>query len=182
VFDVDELINQLAATASESDPRRAAKEVIDRAMREPTAIADAIAPTLGGIEVLYHDAALTVINVGWAPGMQIMPHDHRMWAIIGIYAGIEDNRFYRRGSNNELVETRGRRLATGEAFSLGADTIHSVSNPASRLTAAVHVYGGDFLNEPRSQWGPGDLIERPYDMNDVTRQFHEANVAAGLTS
>jgi hypothetical protein len=42
------------------------------------------------------------------------------------------------------------------------------------------VYGGDFVNQPRSQWGPGDLVERPYDLEAINRQFHEANLAAGL--
>ena len=28
--------------------------------------------------------------------MDIYPHDHRMWAAIGIYAGEEDNAIYRR--------------------------------------------------------------------------------------
>ena len=39
---------------------------------------------------------LTVLNVVWAPGMVLPPHDHRMWAAIGIYAGQEDNEFFRR--------------------------------------------------------------------------------------
>jgi predicted metal-dependent enzyme (double-stranded beta helix superfamily) len=28
--------------------------------------------------------------------MTIMPHDHRMWAVIGVYTGREDNIFWRR--------------------------------------------------------------------------------------
>jgi hypothetical protein len=30
--------------------------------------------------------------------------------------------------------------------------------------------------------GTGDLVERPYDMVEVNRQFHEANVASGLAT
>jgi hypothetical protein len=40
------------------------------------------------------------------------------------------------------------------------------------------VYGGDFVNQPRSQWGPGDLVERPFSMDQLRRQFVEANEAA----
>jgi predicted metal-dependent enzyme (double-stranded beta helix superfamily) len=112
--------------------------------------------------------------------MQLMPHDHRMWAVIGIYTGAEDNQFYRRGPDRELVETTGRRLDTGEVCVLGTQTIHGVANPREQLTGAIHVYGGDFVNQPRSQWGPGDLVERPYDLEAINRQFHEANLAAGL--
>ncbi len=28
--------------------------------------------------------------------MTIMPHEHRMWAVIGVYTGGEDNMFWRR--------------------------------------------------------------------------------------
>ncbi len=45
--------------------------------------------------MLYRDDDLTVLHVVWAPGMSIYPHDHRMWAVIGIYSGQEDNAFYR---------------------------------------------------------------------------------------
>jgi hypothetical protein len=37
------------------------------------------------------------------------------------------------------------------------------------------------VHQPRGQWGPGDLVERPYDMDVFNQQFHAANVAAGLT-
>ena len=182
MFDIDSFLADLADTIDETDPRPAAKEVVDRAMRAPHAIADAISPTEGGITMLCNRRELTVISVAWAPGMQVMPHDHRMWAIIGIYAGAEANRFFTRGEDGTLVARPGRLLETGDVCVLGSDTIHAVSNPAGRITGAIHVYGGDFVNEPRSQWGPGDLVERPYDMTDIQRQFHEANVAAGLAT
>ena len=180
VFDLDSFLAELIDCATERDPRHATKEVVEKAMAAPRAVVDAISLSTGGISMLHHSPELTVINVAWAPGMQVMPHDHRMWAIIGIYAGAEDNQFFTRGDDGELVERAGRRLDTGEVCVLGSDTIHAVSNPTDRLTGAIHVYGGDFVNQPRSQWGPGDLVERPYDMADISRQFHDANLAAGL--
>ena len=180
MFDLDSFLAELIDSTAESDPRRAARDVVDKAMATPRAVVDAISLPTGGISMLHHSPELTVINVAWAPGMQVMPHDHRMWAIIGIYAGAEDNRFFTRGDEGELVDRAGRRLDTGEVCVLGSDTIHAVSNPTDRLTGAIHVYGGDFVNQPRSQWGPGDVVERPYDMADITRQFHDANLAAGL--
>jgi predicted metal-dependent enzyme (double-stranded beta helix superfamily) len=182
VFDLDALLSDLARCAQEDDTRRAAKELLERALVAPGAIADAFAPTRGGITLLHSSADLTVINVAWAPGMQIMPHDHHMWAIIGIYAGVEDNTFFRRNADRGLVSTTGRRLDTGDVCVLGSDTIHAVANPTARLTGAIHIYGGDFVHEPRSQWGPGDLVERPYDMAEVDRMFHDANVVAGLAT
>jgi predicted metal-dependent enzyme (double-stranded beta helix superfamily) len=109
--------------------------------------------------------------------MRLFPHDHRMWAAIGIYDGQEDNTFFRRSGpdHRTLTESGGKELATGDVLVLGDDAIHSVANPKTHLTGAVHVYGGDFVNEPRSQWGPGPLEERPYDMEVALEQFAEAN-------
>ena len=49
------------------------------------------------------------------------------------------------------------------------------TNPRDRLTGAIHVYGGDFANQPRSQWGPGPREERPYDIEEARQQFAAAN-------
>ena len=96
------------------------------------------------------------------------------------YGGVEDNHFFRRDGRAGLVPSNDRRLEAGDVCVLGTETIHAVTNPARHLTGAVHVYGGDFLNQPRSQWGPGDLVERPFDMETVDQQFRDANEAAGL--
>jgi len=155
--------------------------------RDPdrAAVADSLRPTQGGITLLHHTPELTVIHLVWAPGMTPYPHDHRMWAVIGIYGGQEDNAFYRRSGPGErtLVETGGKELGEGDLVVLGDDTIHSVTNPLTRLTGAIHVYGGDFVNQPRSQWGPGAREERPYDIDEALRQFTDANEAwqAGQT-
>ena len=180
VFDRDAFLADLAACDREADVRAAAQEVLRRALAEREAMAGALAPSVGGIRLLHHTPTLTVIDVAWAPRMRVMPHDHRMWALIAIYAGVEDNQFYRRGEDGDLRTTARRRVEAGEVCALGRETIHAVANPAGRLTGAIHVYGGDFVRQPRSQWGPGDLTERPYDMAEVQRQFHDANVAAGL--
>jgi predicted metal-dependent enzyme (double-stranded beta helix superfamily) len=108
--------------------------------------------------------------------MRLYPHDHRMWAAIAIYAGQEDNEFYRRDGRG-LTESGGRSLAEGDVLVLGDDVVHAVANPRARLTGAIHVYGGDFVAQPRSQWGPGPLEERPYDMAQVHEQFDRANRA-----
>ena len=80
----------------------------------------------------------------------------------------------RRGEER-LQEAGGRLLDVGDVFSLGADAIHSVDNPRTVFTGAIHVYGGDFVNQPRSQWDPDTLLEEPYDIDEVRRLFAQAN-------
>lgn len=179
MFDVDALIDRCRAALAETEPRRAVRQVIERAVAAPGPIGDALQPAEGGITMLHEAADLTVLHVVWAPGMTIFPHDHRMWAVIGIYAGQEDNAFYRRAGTDgrELTESGGKQLRVGDTVLLGDDTIHGVTNPLDRLTAAIHVYGGDFVNQPKSQWGPGPLEERPYDIEVTRQEFAKGNAA-----
>ena len=179
MFDLDDFIGRCQEAKAETEPRRAIREVLARAMATPGAVADTMAPTEAGVTLLHHADDLTVLHVVWAPKMDIYPHDHGMWAAIGVYAGQEDNDFYRRAAPGEgrLVDSGGKRLDTGDTVVLGDDTIHGVTNPTDRLTGAIHIYGGDFVNEPRSRWGPGPLEERPYDLEDTRRQFAAANEA-----
>jgi predicted metal-dependent enzyme (double-stranded beta helix superfamily) len=58
---------------------------------------------------------------------------------------------------------------------LGRDIIHTVTNPLTRLTGAIHVYGGDFYAVVRSEWDPETLLERAYDVEKNLRLFAEAN-------
>ena len=107
--------------------------------------------------------------------MTLFPHDHRMWAAIGVYGGQEDNTFYRRGDEG-IVVSGGRELREHEVLVLGDDVIHGVTNPRDHaFTAAIHVYGGDFYAQARSEWDPETLVEREYDVAKSIRMFEEAN-------
>jgi predicted metal-dependent enzyme (double-stranded beta helix superfamily) len=134
---------------NEDPTHKVVSSVINRAFREPSDITRALGePTESGLFPIYHSSDLTVVNVVWKPGMTLMPHNHQMWAVIGIYGGREDNIFWRRikGDRKGRIEAAGARaLSTGDTTCLGSDIIHSVNNPISKLTGAIHVYGGDFF-------------------------------------
>lgn len=154
---------------------RAVKEVVARAVSEPAAIVRALGePERAGIETLHQAHDLTVLNIIWGPGMTLHPHDHRMLAIIGLYGGREDNKFYSRDGNG-LTEKGGKELHTKDTVLLGEAAIHSVHNPLDELTGALHVYSGDFFQTPRSEWDPETFEEHPYDMEHTRRVFEESN-------
>jgi predicted metal-dependent enzyme (double-stranded beta helix superfamily) len=135
-------------------------------------------PKRAGLFELHHSRDLTILNVVWAPMMTIMPHNHGIWAVIGIYTGREDNIFWRRVSGDpRKVEAAGAKaLFQKNAESLGHNIIHSVTNPIPRLTGAIHVYGGDFFNPSgRNEWDPETLLEGPFDPERAVRRFEEAN-------
>ncbi len=160
----------------EDSSHKAVREVVARAVSDPVAVLAGLGePKRGEVQKLHNAKDLTVINVIWAPRMTIMPHNHEMWAVIGVYTGREDNIFWRRLPEGRLEAAGAKSLATKDAAPLGRDIIHSVTNPVPRLTAALHVYGGDFFAQPRSEWDPETLSERPYDVTKNMRLFEEAN-------
>jgi len=177
VFDVDEFIKECRGALTENEPRRAVREVLTRAVSDPAAVATALEHEHAGIAPLHRADDLTILNVVWGPGMQLPPHDHRMWASIGIYAGGEDNAFYRRDGDT-IVDSGGKELRERDVLLLGDDAIHSVTNPLRSYTGAIHVYGGDFFAEPRSQWDLASGQEKPYDHELVARLFEDSNKAA----
>jgi predicted metal-dependent enzyme (double-stranded beta helix superfamily) len=131
-------------------------------------------PTEPGITPLYQSSDLTIINLAWRPSTTIPPHNHEMWAVIGIYGGREDNIFWRRIKDHPdgLIEAAGAKsLCTGDVCPMGADIIHSVTNPIPRLTAALHVYGGDFFEAERSEWEAEGLTEHQLDIEAVRARF-----------
>ena len=46
-----------------------------------------------------------------------------------------------------------------------------------RIAGAIHVYGGDFLKQERSEWHEETLLEAPYDTAKARRLFEESNRA-----
>jgi predicted metal-dependent enzyme (double-stranded beta helix superfamily) len=174
MFDIDTFVTECEDALNEPEPRRAVREILVRLLEKPTPVATALGRQSAGLEILHSSAALTVVNVIWAPKMSIYPHDHRMWAVIGIYGGAEDNTLYKRGLDR-IHPSGGRGLQESDVLTFGPEAIHSVTNPRRRFTGAIHVYGGDFVNQPRSQWDPDSLIEQPYDLDQVQRLFAAAN-------
>jgi predicted metal-dependent enzyme (double-stranded beta helix superfamily) len=133
------------------------------------------APARAGLVPLYQSAELTILNVVWAPGMSIFPHDHRMWAVIAVYEGREDNAFFKRMAGGGLVAAGEKQLEAGNAVLLGPQTIHAVTNPLTRPTGALQVYGGDFFQVARSEFDPATLQERPFDIERAKAVFVAAN-------
>ena len=106
--------------------------------------------------------------------MNLMPHDHLMWANIGIYSGREDNIFWRR--QDDIIKAfSAESLFKGDTSALPVDAIHSVTNPLLKFTAAIHIYGGDFFETRRSLWDPETLEEKPSDGEIIRGIFEREN-------
>ena len=181
MFDKDQFIADCRAALDGTDSVRNVREVVARAVADPAAVVAVLGePKAGGIVPIHRSPEITIINVLWPSNMVIMPHNHNTWAAIGVYGGREDNILWRRlpADSDRGIEAAGAKsLCTGDALSFGPDVIHSVVAPSAKVTGAIHVYGGDFVAQPRSQWPPPDLTEEPYDVERVNRVFADANEA-----
>jgi predicted metal-dependent enzyme (double-stranded beta helix superfamily) len=179
MFDLDQFAVDCRAALAAEKSHRHVRDVVERAVADPASMLRALGePKCAGLHTLYQSHDLTILNVVWAPMMTIMPHNHSMWAVVGIYTGREDNIFWRRRPDNPgKVEAAGAKaLCARDAAPLGHDVIHSVTNPIPRLTGAIHVYGGDFFDPThRSEWNPETLLEGPFDTERALRRFEEAN-------
>jgi len=181
VFELERFTEECRAAVRADPTHRATREVVARAVSDPAGVLAGLGePRRAEVQKLYHAPDLTILNVVWGPGMTVRPHNHLMWAVIGIYTGRENNIWWRRlpADAGARIEAAGAKsLGEREAEPLGRDIIHTVTNPLDRLTGAIHVYGGDFFATPRSEWDPETLVEAPFDVQTTMRLFEEANAA-----
>lgn len=123
MFEVDQLVADCRAVLHEDRAQAFIREIAARAVSEPGEVLRTLGePQRAELKTLYRAPDLTVLNVIWAPWMTLLPHNHQMWAVIGIYTGREDNIFWRRvGGQTEAPQphsTKGAlRLRSGQALS-----------------------------------------------------------------
>jgi predicted metal-dependent enzyme (double-stranded beta helix superfamily) len=181
MFDKDSFIQDCVNAVA--DGQGAVREVVADTISDSVRVMSELGePKYAGITPIYKSHDLTIINFVWAPCMILMPHNHQMFSVVGIYSGREDNVFWRR--KETTIEAVGAKsLGVGDVATLGRDIIHSVLNPIGKMTCAIHVYGGDFFNpdEPRSEWDPETLIERSWNIDKVKSLFREAEARFNAT-
>ena len=179
MFDLDRFFADCQDAVSADASHKLVREVVARAVSEPGAVLAALGePERAGINVIYPrtepDGAERDL------GTRHDDHAARPPDVGG------DRHLYRaRGqhllatpapdADREIEAAGARSLCRGDCTPLGPDIIHSVTNPIARLTGAIHVYGGDFLKQERSEWDPETLHERPYDVAKARQLFEESN-------
>lgn len=179
-MDIDRFVADCVAANEETNAQAAINDILARAVSNPTNVLAALGdPDKAGLTVLLASPKLTIFAAAWTPQMNLMPHDHLMWANIGIYTGREDNIFWKRTS--EGIKAYGAdALFVKDTAMLPEDALHSVTNPLKRFTGGIHIYGGDFFDTTRSQWNPETLVEEPSDGDKIREMFRRENERLGL--
>ena len=172
-FDIDRFIDEVKQ-ARASGGQSAVEDVLNRAVSQPNIVMAGLGePAEAGFHSLYNDDDVTILNVIWAPLMVLLPHNHNIWASIGVYTGRENNIMWER--RGDVVEaTTAATLSEKEVFGLPEDGIHSVTNPIGRLTGAIHIYGGNFFAPGRSEWDAETLRERRFDLAASREEFRKS--------
>jgi len=186
VFSRDTFVADCLAAVRQSDGHKAVRELVARAVSDRTSIiSDLGDPGRTHVDVLHCSPELTILNGVSGPWLTVMPHNHRMWAVIGVYSGREDNVFWRRipTADGALIEAAGAKsISAGEAWPMGPDIIHTFTNPLTHLTGALHVYGGDLLHaDGRSEWDHETLREQALDPNYIRNLMETSNRFIGNT-
>lgn len=177
-FDREAFVSECQSALTEETPQLAIRDLVARAVSEPSAVEDEFGLADGWrIDVLHNDDNLTVMHFVWPPLVDLFPHEHKMWSIVGIYGGVEDNTYFQRTGGS--IEVSGhKRGDVGDVLLLGVDAIHSVRNPTRQWTAALHVYGGDFFSHPRLQWDPDTGDPKPFEFQNARAVLAAADAQA----
>ncbi len=116
--------------------RDAIEELLTDALRNPIDMKQALdamgqAKQVGegriGDFVIHRSPDLTILRAAVPPKFKSPPHNHLMWAVIGVYEGQENNYFYRRGGEG-LEPAGSRQLKPSDILVLGQDVIQRAPN------------------------------------------------------
>lgn len=158
-------------TANAAGGRDAVRDVLATALSGWSGAPDWIGPLeAGDFSVIYQADDLTIMNIIWPPGVITEPHNHNSWAVIGIYLGREDNLLWQRDGDG-ISPVGALTLAAGDTHVMDKDAIHSAFNPSQTMTGAIHIYEGNFLETPKSEWDPVTHEERPRLMAEKFAAF-----------
>lgn len=142
-----------------ADPSALAAQIPEPVMGPGSSVA-------GFDEILFEDEFLTVFVVHSAPGVQQPPHDHLISAVIGVYEGIEEQRYFRRDGGS-LVRSGGADIVPGDVLTLGPLAVHAISANID-WCRAVHVYLGALSSIDRSLFDPDTFEEEPMTVERYT--------------
>ena len=170
---LEQLVERCRKAVAGTSPREEISAVMHALFEDPATLAASIprfsddevetSPNgfrLGGEHVAHRSEDLTVMVLDTLPGVIQPPHDHSMTAMIGVFEGCEEQRFWARGDDG-ITPAAGRMLEAGEVVVLRERAIHAISSPAHAPARAIHVYLGDIYDVDRSIFDPDTLEEHP---------------------
>ena len=160
-FTVDTFVAGVCDAAAQAQPVRAVNAVMKDAVADPDAVAAAVPGYEGDELALLENDEVSVYCVRFFAGQLVPPHNHKMPAFIGVYAGTEVNQLFRHGADG-LALAAEKHVGPGETLSIGSEGIHGVYALGGEESLALHVYLGALKRVSRSLFDPASGREIPY--------------------
>ena len=149
-FDLDTLVAEIKTASRSNDPKKDVKTIMERVFQDTRPIQENI-PVFDEDEVnLFEDDAISIWVCRFMPGAPIPPHDHQMDAMIGLYAGIERNRFFKLETSETITESGHVDINPGEILNISPTAIHAVECVSEEPSCGIHVYFGPLQSIDRS--------------------------------
>ena len=178
MFDLSRFTESCRQALQAADAAAAVQIIVRDAVGDPKSIAAvfgkgrADTDTTAQYTFLHQSHDLTIMQVIAPRRFRSPPHNHLVWAVIGMYEGCERSTFYRR-DGTRLREDSVHDVTAPEVIPLTQDAIHGIANPLDRPSYALHVYGGTLANPARSIWNPFTFEEEPFQLATLSK-YEEA--------
>jgi 3-mercaptopropionate dioxygenase len=144
----------VASKQSDIDKIRAIEPMLRRLLQNRSALEERFKEPLADSYAQYlvykpEDDSFSIVSFVWLPGQSTPIHDHRVWGLIGIYEGEEEEERFKRldnGSRPNYAELQsvGRHVARQGDISYVCPPdkdIHQVRNVSSAPSVSIHIYG-----------------------------------------
>ena len=95
-FALDDLLRSLREAAGGPDASAEVRRIMDAAFIDPRTVAT-------GMPAFDEDDTVSIWHCRFQPGTAVPPHDHQTSAVIGVYAGVERNDFFKAGDEGGIV-------------------------------------------------------------------------------
>ena len=149
-FDLDTLVAEIKTASRSVDPKTDVKAIMERVFEDTQLIQENI-PVFDEDEVnLFEDDAISIWVCRFMPGAPIPAHDHQMDAMIGLYAGIERNHFFKLETSDTITESGHVDINPGEILNISPTAIHAVECVSEEPSCGIHVYFGPLQSIDRS--------------------------------
>jgi 3-mercaptopropionate dioxygenase len=133
------------------------------------------------------DGSLSLFSLVVPPGSATPVHDHLAWGLVGLYAGEQDERVYRRlddGGDHkdghahlELVEQNHMRPGSFYLLMPPDGDIHSVATVSHAPSVSIHLLGNDTGCVWRHAYEPDEGTVRPFKSGWSNRECREQPAA-----
>ena len=158
-FSLDRFVAEAREATAAAEPVGAACALLARSL--DAAARQGPIETSADETLLYEDETVSVWHERFRPDEELPPHDHGVIAILGVYAGREANRLWRRDAGWREGGTL--MLGPGAFHVFGPNDIHSVRALGGTCSHGLHIYLGALTRVRRCLYDWDDGAPRALD-------------------